>query len=100
MTRGDAEQPVDEGCLLDLQRPRFHRRLQLRRIPAYYRLSAPVWQPSPRVGSMRPISLLALLFASLSASVGEPPRKVDLHGDPLPAGADQRLGTGRYRLLG
>src|SRR5437879_4705500 len=31
MARGDAEQPVDKGCLLDLRRMRFRRHCPLRR---------------------------------------------------------------------
>jgi hypothetical protein len=46
-------------------------------------------------------SLLATLALTGSLAAGPPePVKRDLHGDPLPTGAVQRLGMARYRFPG
>jgi WD40 repeat protein len=56
-------------------------------------------------GATMPRSLLSLALllcsaVSLGQQPGDSPVKVDLYGDPLPAGAIARMGTARYRHTG
>src|SRR5205823_13357324 len=55
---------------------------------------------SGETGLMRLFPLVVLAAAVVPATATDPPPKTDRHGDPLPPGADQRLGTIRHRVLG